>query len=100
MGKQRRYELRLVRQDGQRISDGPAPVFETFDLEHELETTVGRHFLPLAAEAAGKKHKIVPSRNVLSDFPFLVEYHVEVWRADGYWTAPEVTSTSTYGWRV
>lgn len=100
MGKARRHELRLVRQDRMPIKNGPKSVFETFDIEYELEATVGKHFLPMAAEAAGKKHKVAPSANVLADFPFLVEYEIEVWRADGQWFQPELTSTSTAGWRV
>lgn len=94
----KRYELRLSRRDGEKLRHQPQPVVETFDLDRELDKTVGKHFIPMAAAAEGQTHKLQPHRKVW-EFDFLAQYQIEVWRTDGTFKAPEVVSTSTHGWR-
>lgn len=94
----RRYELRLSRRDGEKLRHQPHPVIEEFDLDKELDKTVGEHFIPMAAAAEGESHKTQPHRKVW-EFEYLSQYQVEVWRTDGHWKEPERVSTSTEGWR-
>lgn len=93
----RRYELRLSRRDGQKLDIQPHPVIEEFDLEHEREKAVGQHFVHMAAAAENITSWLTPWRKTW-EFDFLGKYQVEIWRTDGYWTEPEMVSTSTYGW--
>lgn len=95
----RRYELRLVRRDGQKIQTQPNPIYETFDLdrERELELAVGRHFIPMAAIAEERVNWLTPWRKEW-EFDWLWKYEVEIWRTDGHWKKPESTSISTRGY--
>lgn len=92
-----RFELRLTRRDGVTIPNQPHPVVEVFDINRELEKTVGRHFVLMAA--AAERVQVYRHQRV-SDFAhWLGNYQIEVWRTDGTFRAPEVVSTSTEGWR-
>lgn len=97
MGKTRRYELRLSRRDGKKIRTQPPPVIEEFDLDKELERTVGQHFIPMAVTAEELTRWLTPWRKEW-EFDFLWKYQVEVWRTDGHWKEPELVSTSTKGY--
>lgn len=99
MGKDRCYELRLVRRDGKKIREQPNPIRETFDLdrEREIELAVGQHFIPMAVIAEELTHWLTPWRKEW-EFDFLWKYEVEIWRTDGHFKQPELTSISTRGY--
>ena len=95
----KKYELRLVRRDGQRVRrHQPSPVIETFDVNRELDEVVGKHLVVMAAAAEGIKVPR-PHQRVSEFAEWLPRYQIEVWRTDGYYREPLVVSTSTKGWR-
>lgn len=96
----KRYELRLARRDGRKIrGHHPSPVIEEFDLERELDATVGKHFIPMVAAAEGESGRVKPHSCVRDFDHVLPQYEMHVHRTDGHWPDPEVVSTSTKGWR-
>ncbi len=96
--RRQRYELKLSRRDGRKLDHQPHPVVEEFDIEHEREEIVGKHFVPMAAAAEDVTSWLTPWRAVW-EMDFLSKYQVEIWETDGYAKQPEMVSTSTHGWR-
>lgn len=97
----KRYELRLARRDGKKMwKHTPSPIVEEFDIDRELEKTVGKHFLPMVAAAEGEADRVKPHSCVRDFDHVLPHYQMEVWRTPtDRWKEPEVISTSTEGWR-
>lgn len=94
------YDLYVTRRDGRDIRRDrePRPVRERFnpDNHEQLEETVGRHFVPMAAAAEGVD--IPPTHQRLSELDWLDNYQIEVWRTDGRLREPQVVSTATGRW--
>lgn len=99
IGGRQRYELRIVRRDGQTIHRTPHPVVEEFDVDdqRELGEAAGRHFIPMAAHAA--ERRVDPWDRVSGMQWWLAAYQLEIWRLSGSPDHPDAVSMSTEGWR-
>lgn len=76
MGHRRRYDLTIRRLNGGRLRDDvPERVIEFMDLDddREVETVLARHFVALAASAAGETPHSDPEF-----MPWLVDYVLDV----------------------
>ncbi|MGW5703808.1 hypothetical protein [Amycolatopsis japonica] len=87
-----RYELRLERLDGGRLPNRVEALTEFFDLDdaHDTETTLAKHFLPLACVAEGED----PGGD-REEMPWLARYVLRI-----YQPGSTRLVTSYRGWRV
>ncbi|EME61927.1 hypothetical protein [Amycolatopsis decaplanina] len=87
-----RYELRLERLDGGRLPNRVEEVTEFFDLDdaYDTETTLAKHFLPLACAAEGED----PGGD-RTEMPWLARYVLRI-----YTPGSTRLVTSYRGWLV